>query len=205
MPDNGEMHNVRHPALVIVPRPPCENVRSDFARVVPSQVAPVTGAAASYQRPAFQCYCVRVNCSDKWFLRAVGMAAILVVEDEEHVRVLAESYLREQGHETFSAATRDQALAVLEGAKIDLLFVDIGLYEQREVGLELAKEAVERNPELKVLYTTGQPVTDGMKALFVENSGLLTKPYTVDQLQTILVVKLNIKPLNAPKVSPLQS
>ena len=135
------------------------------------------------------------------------MAAILVVEDEEHVRVLAESYLREQGHETFSAATRDQALAVLEAAKIDLLFVDIGLYEHREIGLELAREAVERNPELKVLYTTGQPVTDGMKALFVENSGLLTKPYTVDQLQTILVVKLNIKPLSAPKVSsdPLQS
>jgi DNA-binding NtrC family response regulator len=127
------------------------------------------------------------------------MAAILVVEDEEHVRVLAESYLREQGHETFSAATRDQALAVLEVAKIDVLFVDIGLYEHREMGLDLAKEAVERNPTLKVLYTTGQPVTDGMKALFVEDSGLLTKPYTVDQLQTILVVKLKIRPANGPK------
>ena len=126
------------------------------------------------------------------------MAAILVVEDEEHVRVLAESYLREQGHETFSAATRDQALAVLDVERIDLLFVDIGLYEQREVGLDLAKEALERNPELKVLYTTGQPVTDGMKALFVKNSALLTKPYTVDQLQAILVVKLNLKPVNGP-------
>ena len=126
------------------------------------------------------------------------MAAILVVEDEEQVRVLAESYLREQGHETFSAATREQALAVLDVAKIDLLFVDIGLFEQREVGLDLAKEAVDRNPELKVLYTTGQPVTDGMKVLFVQNSALLTKPYTVDQLQTTLVVKLSIKPVNGP-------
>jgi len=126
------------------------------------------------------------------------MAAILVVEDEEHVRVLAESYLREQGHETFSAATRDQALAVLDVERIDLLFVDIGLYEQREIGLDLAKEAVERNPDLKVLYTTGQPVTDGMKALFVQDAALLTKPYTVEQLQAILVVKLNIKPLNGP-------
>ena len=126
------------------------------------------------------------------------MAAILVVEDEEQVRVLAESYLREQGHETFSAATRDQALAVLEVAKIDLLFVDIGLYEHREVGLDLAKQAVERNPELKVLYTTGQTVTDGMKALFVQNAALLTKPYTVEQLQAILVVKMSIKPVNGP-------
>ena len=80
------------------------------------------------------------------------MTRILIVEDEEQVRVLAESYLREQGHQTLSAATKDQALAVFEVAKIDLLFVDIGLYESREVGLDLAKQAVERNPELKVLY-----------------------------------------------------
>lgn len=126
------------------------------------------------------------------------MAAILVVEDEEQVRVLAESYLREQGHETFSAATKEQALAILDVAKIDLLFVDIGLYEHRDIGLELAKQAVERNPGLKVLYTTGQTVTDGLKALFVQDSVLLTKPYTVEQLQTILLVKLNIKSANGP-------
>ena len=128
------------------------------------------------------------------------MVSILIVEDEEQVRVLAESYLREQGHQTLSAATKDQALAVFEVAKIDLLFVDIGLYESREVGLDLAKEAVERNPELKVLYTTGQTVTDGMKALFVPNSALLTKPYTVEQLHTILAMKFVIKP--NPAASP---
>jgi DNA-binding NtrC family response regulator len=125
------------------------------------------------------------------------MAVMLIVEDEEQVRVLAESYLREQGHETLSAATKDQALAVLDVAKIDLLFIDIGLYENREIGLDLAKQAVERHPELKVLYTTGQTVTDGMKALFVPCSGLLVKPYTVEQLHTILIVKFGIKPASA--------
>jgi DNA-binding NtrC family response regulator len=125
---------------------------------------------------------------------------ILIVEDEEHLRVLAESYLREQGHVTFSAATKEQALAVLEVAKIDLLFVDVGLYEDRQVGLDLAKEAVERMPELKVLYTTGQTVTDGMKALFVDNSALLEKPYTVEQLQTILAVKFRVKPVSVPNI-----
>jgi len=126
------------------------------------------------------------------------MANILIVEDEDHLRVLTESYLREQGHVTFSAATKEQALAVLEVANIDLLFVDVGLYEDRQVGLDLAKEAVERFPEMKVLYTTGQPVTDGMKALLVEDASLLPKPYTVDQLQTILLVKFRIKPASAP-------
>jgi hypothetical protein len=37
-------------------------------------------------------------------------------------------------------------------------------------------------------------VTDGMKALFVDNAALLPKPYTVDQLQTVLTVNFGIKP-----------
>ena len=129
------------------------------------------------------------------------MTRILVVEDEEQVRVLAESYLREQGHQTLSAATMEQALALLDvAAGIDLLFVDIGLYEERNVGLDLAQQAVVREPDLKVLYTTGQTVTDGLKALLVEGSALLPKPYTVDQLQTILTVNFGIKPAPPSKI-----
>jgi hypothetical protein len=41
-------------------------------------------------------------------------------------------------------------------------------------------------PELKILYTSGQAVTDGMLALFVKNSAFLPKPYTVEQLGTML-------------------
>jgi hypothetical protein len=46
-------------------------------------------------------------------------------------------------------------------------------------------------PGLKVLYTSGQGVTDGMIALFVENSAYLPKPYTVEQLGTILTMKFD--------------
>src|SRR5437879_380256 len=57
-------------------------------------------------------------------LRAGGkwriMATVLIVEDEDQVRVLAESYLREQGHQTVSAATAEEALPVFEVvARID--------------------------------------------------------------------------------------
>jgi DNA-binding NtrC family response regulator len=123
------------------------------------------------------------------------MAHVLIVEDEEQVRVLAESYLREQGHRTLSASTKEEALALLDVADaVELLFTDIGLGGAVHGGLELAKEAVERRPDLKVLYVTGQSVTDGMKAMFVENSTFLEKPYTVEQLQTSLLVHFEIKP-----------
>jgi CheY-like chemotaxis protein len=80
------------------------------------------------------------------------MARVLIVEDEEQVRVLAESYLREQGHHTLSAATPVEALAALDVADgVDVLFVDIGIHEHPHAGLDLAKEARQRKPDLKVL------------------------------------------------------
>ncbi|MGC2010694.1 MAG: response regulator, partial [Pseudolabrys sp.] len=108
------------------------------------------------------------------------MAVILVVEDEEQVRVLAESFLQAEGNKTLSAATIEQAIALIEGEEpVDLLFVDLKIQDDLEGGLKLAKKAVEARPKLKVLYTSGQAVTDGMTALFVKQSAFLPKPYTV--------------------------
>ena len=123
------------------------------------------------------------------------MGTVLIVEDEDQVRVLAESYLREQGHQTMSAATPEEALAVFEVVdRVDVMFTDVILKGDIHAGLELAKEAVQRRPELKVLFTTGSAVTDGMKAMMVEKSAVLEKPYTVDQLQTALSVHFGINP-----------
>ena len=121
------------------------------------------------------------------------MAVILHVEDEEQVRVLADSFLQVEGNKTLSAGTVQQALALIEGDEtIDLLFVDLKIQDDVEGGLKLAKKAVEARPNLKVLYTSGQAVTDGMMALFVEKSAFLPKPYTVEQLATTLLAKFSI-------------
>ena len=129
------------------------------------------------------------------------MATILIVEDEEQVLVLTESYLREQGHQTVSAATAEQASAILDVTEgVDVMLTDIVLLGNAQAGLDLAKEAVKRRPDLKVLYTTGQAVTDGMKAMMVKGSAVLEKPYTVDQLQAALLWHLGIRP-NSPKTT----
>jgi DNA-binding NtrC family response regulator len=132
------------------------------------------------------------------------VAVVLVIEDEDQVRVLAESYLEEQGHECLSAATRDGVMALLEKTPhVDLLFADIDLKGEAVSGIDLARESVERWPHLKVLYTTGRALTDGMKARFVKNSAFLAKPYTVEQLITALSVHFKISPQprrNSPKV-----
>jgi DNA-binding NtrC family response regulator len=67
-----------------------------------------------------------------------------------------------------SAGTIEQAVALIESDKpVDLLFVDLKIQDNLEGGLKLTKKAVEARPNLKVLYTSGQAVTDGMNALFV--------------------------------------
>jgi CheY-like chemotaxis protein len=63
------------------------------------------------------------------------VAVVLIIEDEDQVRVLAESVLREHEHRTLSASTAEQALALLESEEvIDLLFTDIGLHGRAHIG-----------------------------------------------------------------------
>jgi len=134
------------------------------------------------------------------------MAVILLVEDDEQVRVLAESFLQTAGHSTLSAGSSDQALALLAADDpIDLLFVDVSLQGDAEAGLSLARKAVEIRPGLKVLYTSAQGQTDGMTALFVPNSAYLPKPYTVEQLGTMLSMKFDLRSSSPPNGVNIQA
>ena len=78
-----------------------------------------------------------------------------------------------RSHFSKARATRPYQLrplikpSIVWKATIHLLFVDLGIHGDPEAGLKLASMGVEKRPELKVLYTSGQGVTDGMIALFV--------------------------------------
>jgi DNA-binding NtrC family response regulator len=62
------------------------------------------------------------------------MALVLIIEDEEQVRVLAEAIIQDMGHETLTAGTAEQARTLAqERSDVDLLFTDIGL--QRDLAL----------------------------------------------------------------------
>ena len=112
------------------------------------------------------------------------MAVILVVEDDVFIREIAELMIQEWGHHTLSASDVDEALLLLRAPRhIDALFTDIYLKKAVLGGYELAHEAIKLRPKLRVLYTTGNSISEKMKALFVEGSHFLPKPYTQQQLQ----------------------
>ena len=111
------------------------------------------------------------------------MAEVLIVEDNEQVRVMAESVLQEAGHTVVAATGVDGARALLNTDRhFDVLFIDLNLGHDLEAGLRVAKDAQERRPKLSYLYTTGAGVNEGMKALFIEPFLFLPKPYTMEQL-----------------------
>jgi len=112
------------------------------------------------------------------------MAVILIVEDDVFIREVAEMMIQDWGHQTLSACDIDEALAFLRSAQhIDALFTDIYLKALVHGGCDLALQAIAVRPNLRVLYTTGNNITDKMKALLIEGSHFLRKPYTQHQLQ----------------------
>ena len=128
------------------------------------------------------------------------VAAILIVEDDEQVRVLAESILQGTGYNTLTAATVQEALTLVNGdAVIDVLFTEIDLDGESRThgGLDLAKAAVQRRPHLSLIYTTGNGVTDGMRALFVEGFAFVSKPYTSQDLVSAVHNTLRVRPLRS--------
>ena len=112
-----------------------------------------------------------------------GTETILLVEDDEEVRLFASEGLRDEGYRVHDAPDGPSALRLLEAdPEIRILFTDVVLPGGMN-GRQLAEEALRRRPGLKVLYATGYTrnaiIHHGQLDADVE---LLTKPFTADAL-----------------------
>jgi two-component system cell cycle sensor histidine kinase/response regulator CckA len=90
-------------------------------------------------------------------VRATGDETILVVEDEEGLRLLATTFLQAAGYTVLSAADGEQALLACErhADDIDLLLTDVVM--PRVSGKLLAERLKRIKPALKILYMSGYP------------------------------------------------
>jgi PAS domain S-box-containing protein len=107
--------------------------------------------------------------------RASGGARVLVVEDQAPVRRQACRILEANGYEVREAAGAEQALAAWE--EVDVLVTDVVMPGMS--GLQLARSAAERNPDLRVVYMSGHTddvlVRDGARA---RKFAFVQKPFT---------------------------
>jgi CheY-like chemotaxis protein len=106
---------------------------------------------------------------------------ILVVEDQPEVLELAASFLADEGYEVVTAASGDEAVAILrERPAIDLVFTDVVM--PGIDGFGVARQAIALNPGTRILYTTGYADELHRNDPLVARGDLLPKPYRLAAL-----------------------
>jgi PAS domain S-box-containing protein len=113
---------------------------------------------------------------------AASGETVLVVEDEPVVRGVIVEMLGEQGYRTLEAVDGPSGLEILRrGKRIDLLVTDVGLPGIN--GRQLADQARELRPELKILFITGYAESVAISEGFLQpGMEMITKPFDLDLL-----------------------
>jgi len=107
---------------------------------------------------------------------------VLVVEDEPVVRGVIMEMLGEQGYRTLEAVDGPSGLRMLRTSeRIDLLVTDVGLPGIN--GRQLADQARETRPDLKILFITGYAESVAIANGFLQpGMEMITKPFDLDNL-----------------------
>lgn len=110
-----------------------------------------------------------------------GTGTVLLVEDEDMVRAVAERALTRQGYKVLTANDGEQGLEVLNGAeKIDLLISDVVMPNMD--GPAMVAQARRAYPDLPVLFMSGYAEEQLRKSIDIANVAFLPKPFSVNQL-----------------------
>jgi two-component system, response regulator PdtaR len=105
---------------------------------------------------------------------------VVVVEDEELLRVCAMEILGDAGFTALEAADADEALSILErNPDVRLVFTDINMPGDLD-GLDLAREVHKRWPNIRLLVTSGRHL---LKDSDIPDDGkFLAKPYKGERM-----------------------
>ncbi|GLH47800.1 ATP-binding protein [Pseudomonas lactis] len=131
-------------------------------------------------------HCLEPECLEDYSdvdLQASGQETILVVEDNEGVRLTVVELLQQSGYTVLTAEDGDRAMQVLQrGVSPDLIFTDV-VMPGRVKSTDLATWARAQNPPVPVLFTSGH-TRDILSSnhLLSADIHLLSKPYSPDAL-----------------------
>src|SRR4030081_3944172 len=113
------------------------------------------------------------------------MSRVLIVDDEESMRMLVARAIAMDGHDTVTAQDGAEALDILirEHGRFDLLVTDIRMPVMD--GSALALAAARDFPDLKILLMTGfadqRERASGLNAIVHD---VVTKPFSVADIRT---------------------
>ncbi len=110
---------------------------------------------------------------------------VLVVEDDPSMLEACAEILRGAGHEVLQAASGEAARAVVRRTPVDVVVVDLRMPDLG--GLEVLRAAKETDPDTVVVLITAFPTVEtAVEAMKVGASDYLVKPFSSDQLLTVV-------------------
>ena len=110
-----------------------------------------------------------------------GTGTILLVEDEDMVRAVAERALVRHGYTVLTATQGEEAMAILEGGvAIDLLVSDVVMPTMD--GPTLGRAARAKFPDLPILFMSGYAEEQLRRTIDLPRMGFIPKPFSVKAL-----------------------
>ena len=110
-----------------------------------------------------------------------GGGRILLVEDEDMVRAVAERALTRQGYEVQTAADGDEGLEIVEeGGEFDLVVSDVVMPSMD--GPAMAREIRKLKPRLPILFMSGYAEEQLRQDINIEAMHFIPKPFSVQQI-----------------------
>lgn len=113
-----------------------------------------------------------------------GKETILLVEDDDGVRMLIQEMLSSTGYSVLTAGNGAEALKVLDGEsrRVDLLLTDIVMPIMN--GVDLACEVQKRYPQMKTLFMSGytQDLLKNKDGILLKNVNFIEKPLNLNRI-----------------------
>lgn len=128
-----------------------------------------------------------------------GQGRILIVDDEDDLRVTLQDRLALQGYETTVCGTGEEALEALKTEPFDVLLTDLMMPGMS--GLDLLRVGLEIDPHLVCILMTGQAtVPTAVEALKAGAFDYITKPFKVAALRPVLSRAIELRQLRTKNV-----
>ncbi len=113
------------------------------------------------------------------------MKPILIVEDEAIMRESLEDWLTNSGYQVETAKEGDEALRAIGERDFGIAVLDLKL--PGKDGLEVLREAKERNPQIKGIIITAYPsVETAVEAMKMGAIDYLPKPFDLNELEELI-------------------
>src|SRR5437870_5174288 len=110
----------------------------------------------------------------------VGMARILLAEDDRSMRDYLQRALQRVGYEVEAVGCGTEAMPLLRSERFDLLLTDIVMPEMD--GIELAQKASTIDPDIRVMFITGFAAVALQGGRTAPEAKLLSKPFHLKDL-----------------------